>query len=244
MFELNGSLTPYLKISAGVHAALIVGLAMFAGQTKSTLKPKTYRIDFIGATNQILNRDTTPQKKAPPQKKVRQPLGRPKLAPMRDPDAVRLGKPSFAAKSLRPSFISARKPRTPAPVAPVSKPSAKPVTEAPPSQAAAVEAPGAASASVSADMPDFPYPWYLQRLRASLWNRWSLTMPAGSAECGVMFTVMRGGKVVDLRVEITSGDAAFDLQALRAVKAVAPFPPLPPQFEEKFLKVHVHFKSN
>jgi len=250
MLELNGSLKPYLKVSAGAHAALIIALAILAGGTDTSSTTKTYRIDFIGDTGTILNRNLKtggPTKKAAPvKKKVRRPLGRPKLAPMRDPDAVALGKPSFSKSNLKPSFL---KPRTKGKPAPIEKPAAPSPLETPVAAEASSGSgtdtgEGAGSAAVSADMPDFPYPWYLQRLRASLWNHWSLKMPSGSTGCGVVFTVLRGGKVVDLRVEMTSGDSAYDLQALTTVKAVSPFPPLPPQFKEKFLKVHVQFKSN
>lgn len=258
MDETNGSLKPYLTASAGVHAAVVIALALLAGRTVSASN-KVYRIDFIGDTGTILNRNVTTSAggaaaKPAPAPKPPKPLGRPTLAPMRDPDAVSLGKPSFATSKLKPSFLNPRskpEPKTPAAEpAPAAQASAEPAAE-PAAQPGAgsgtgtgeAAGPGSGSAAISADMPDFPYPWYLQRLRATLWNRWSSHMPAGPAECGVVFTVMQDGKVVDLKVETTSGDGAYDLAALTTVKDTAPFPPLPPQFQERFLKVHVQFRS-
>jgi protein TonB len=254
VLEFNGSLKPYLTASAGAHAALVVSLAFFAGGT-TVKRDKVYRIDFIGDTGTILNRSLkTPGGKTAAVKavkKARQPLGRPKFAPMRDPDTVALGKPTFSRSKLKPSFIRPRtkpsrsvpKTRQQVEPAPPARTAAAGTSQTPSAGTGAASGSGGGSASVSADMPDFPYPWYLQRLRATLWNRWSLKMPAGPAECGIVFTVMKDGKVVDLRVEITSGDAAYDLAAMNTVKDTAPFPPLPPQFPDRFLKVHVQFKS-
>ena len=252
MDETNGSLKPFLTASAGAHAAVVIALALAAGRSVSAPN-KVYRIDFIGDTGTILNRNVTTSGAAPapaPAPQAPKPLGRPALAPMRDPDAVSLGRPSFATSKLKPSFLNPRSkpdPKAAAPTAAAAQTSSEPAprpAEGSGSGTGETAGAGSGSAAISADMPDFPYPWYLQRLRATLWHRWSAKMPAGPAECGVVFTVMPDGKVVDLRVETTSGDAVYDLAALTTVKDTAPFPPLPPRFEEKFLKVHVQFKAN
>jgi hypothetical protein len=44
------------------------------------------------------------------------------------------------------------------------------------------------------------------------------------------------------RVEKTSGDAAYDLAALRAVTAAHPLPPLPPEFKGSVIRVHFGFE--
>jgi len=92
-------------------------------------------------------------------------------------------------------------------------------------------------------MPNFPYPWYLTRLRGLLWERWSERMPATQGNCRVVFSILRGGALTDLRVEESSGDGGFDYAALSAVRDAGPFAPLPAAFPEPFLKVHVEFRS-
>jgi TonB family protein len=92
-------------------------------------------------------------------------------------------------------------------------------------------------------MPNFPYPWYISQVRAGLWAKWSARKPAQPEECIVEFSIMPGGQIVDVRDEETSGDAAFDLAAMGAAQDAAPFPPLPRDFKEPFLKIHVTLKS-
>ncbi|MFH1726029.1 MAG: TonB family protein [Elusimicrobiota bacterium] len=262
MPELNGSIKPYLTCSAASHAALILVLGIVL-PNGAAAPEKVYRIDFIGATGGIINRSGTParpkargEKAAPKPVTLKAPLPK-RVAPQKDPDAFNLKARKPLAPLPRPSLLarpapSAEKPEpemiaaAPPPVEPAEAPA--PAEEAEVPSAASGEAAADAGddepgALVSADMPDFPHPWYLTRLRASLWDRWSARMPPGPAECGAVFSIMRSGRVVDLRIEFTSGDRGYDYAALSAVRDSAPFPPLPGGFREKFLKVHVQFRS-
>jgi TonB family protein len=92
-------------------------------------------------------------------------------------------------------------------------------------------------------MPDFPYPWYLAGVRSALWDKWSQRMPDLAGECGVAFDILRDGRAVDVTVESSSGEGGFDYAAMTAVQEAAPFPPLPSGMKERFLKVHVRFRS-
>ena len=53
----------------------------------------------------------------------------------------------------------------------------------------------------------------------------------------------RNGAFTDLRMESSSGEADFDAAAVEAVQAAAPFPALPSDFAEPFLKIHLTLKS-
>lgn len=230
----------YLKKSAAAHVLILAGMVL-TSRGGSAPPQQVYRIDFIGASSAILNRKggeaTAPEK----------PLPAPSFAKpdrQKDPDTFNL-KPSFTPLP-RPSFLDAARPEkkpTPPSIAKLA-PAQAPAPRVPPGSGATAPAAGAGIGSVSADMPDFPYPWYLTSLRQKLWSRWSGRMPAEEAECLVMFSIMRDGSIVDVRVESTSGERAVDTAALSAVRESAPLPPLPPAFRERFLKVHVQFKSN
>jgi protein TonB len=233
-------LAPFLKKSLSVHGVLL-GLALVAANRGAKEPEQVYRIDFIASSPGILNRAAPAEVPAPAA-----PLPPPTYAKperQKDPDAFNLGKPSFLAKLPKPSFLDAARPE-PRPMVP------QPSMRAPGPPAAAA-APGAAAGtgpsdglgSVSADMPDFPYPWYLTLLRQKIWEQWSARMPPGTLECLVQFSILRDGAITDVRVEETSGDAAFDYAALGAVRGAVPLPPLPPAFKERFLKVHIQFKT-
>ncbi|MBI3289544.1 MAG: TonB C-terminal domain-containing protein, partial [Elusimicrobia bacterium] len=87
------------------------------------------------------------------------------------------------------------------------------------------------------------YPWYISQVRQMLWMAWQKRMPASSGEAIVAFAVMRNGSFTDLRVESSSGDSAFDKAALESVQGAAPFPALPSDFQESFLKIHLTLKA-
>jgi TonB family protein len=76
-----------------------------------------------------------------------------------------------------------------------------------------------------------------------LWQAWQKRMPRLDAEGAVGFSILPNGSFTDLSVESSSGDAAFDGAALASVQAAAPFPALPSDFHEKFLKIHLALKS-
>ena len=97
---------------------------------------------------------------------------------------------------------------------------------------------------MSADMPNFPYPWYIAQVRSALWAHWSQRMPHEKGGCTVVFTLLRNGAVTDLRTEDSSGDGSFDLAAMGAVQDAGPYPALPSGFPDPFLKIHVTLKSN
>ena len=240
---MQAELKPYLAYSALAHAALVGALAMLVRGGGATA-PQVYRIDFIGPTQTIVNRDLdatagsrgAAAAVAPPAK------GTPPPPLTRDAFQRR-----EAAKPLpRPSFLapdpSSRKVET------AASAQTRPSTAGPAPSAATGTGPAAApaggeAAAVVSDMPNFPYPWYISQVRTLLWGQWSQRMPPGGGEAMVMFTILRTGTAVDIRVEASSGDSGFDYTALSAVQDSTPFPPLPPGFSEKFLKVHVRFAS-
>lgn len=101
----------------------------------------------------------------------------------------------------------------------------------------------AAVSGVTADFPNFPYPWYVSQVRASLWDEWSSRMPRGGfLSCVLVFRVQRDGNMKKISVEKSSGNKLFDFSAMSAAEQAAPFPPLPADFLEPELVVHVEFR--
>ena len=224
---VDAALKPYLTRSAAAHGGLLLFAALAGLGTSSRPREEVYRIDFIGPTAGILNQEplAEPAKAAAPAPAAAKP------PPQTDPDAFSLRR-RVGRLLPRPSFLGGPE-----------KPSATPA-QAPAPSAKAGQGAEPASAQVSADMPDFPYPWYLSRLRALLWERWSARRGQAAGRCEVSFSVLRDGLLTDLRVASTSGEESFDYAGLSAVQDAAPFPPLPDGFAESFLKVRVEFKAD
>jgi len=65
---------------------------------------------------------------------------------------------------------------------------------------------------------------------------------SGSFQTVVYFRIQKNGQVVDVQIEQSSGVTPLDLSAVRAVKASAPFPPLPREYEEAYLGIHLIFE--
>lgn len=228
---MTGALKPYLARSGGLHAAVLIAAAFYV---PSALKKadKVYMIDFVGG-RPVMQSAGPAIAAAPPADSAP-----PKPSQQADAD-------SFATKLHRkialprPSLLQGWSDRKAPP-----KPSMSAATQPSMGQAAGPAAgmPGDA-AGVATDLPNFPYPWYISQVRQMLWAAWQKRMPAESGEGVVVFSIMRGGAFTDLRMESSSGDAAFDRAALEAVQAAAPFPALPADFGEPFLKIHLTLKS-
>ena len=89
---------------------------------------------------------------------------------------------------------------------------------------------------------NFPYQWYVNSVKKKLDENWNVT--GGFSRriyTQVAFTIARDGSLSGIEIEEKSGDDAFDYQARRAVLGSGPFPPLPRDYRESTLRVHVRF---
>ena len=221
-------LKPYLSYSLGLHIALALAAWRLVSWQASGPKANIYSIDFVGGPAAVI---TSAGPSAPAQPSAA-PAAETRPAPQTQFDEFGRRRRTFVLP--RPSLLRGWQAKKEEAASSESKPAAP----------AAVESPAAgAGAEASADMPNFPYPWYIARVRQLLWEQWQSRMPRQPGECVVVFSLLPNGSVVDLRTESTSGDSAFDLAALGAVQDAAPYPPLPSGFPEPFLKVHVTLRS-
>jgi TonB family protein len=97
-------------------------------------------------------------------------------------------------------------------------------------------------------LSNFPYTYYLQIITDRVSSNWfnSLVDPgvSGNFQTVVYFKISRDGQVSDLKVEESSGITPLDLAAMRAIKASAPFPPLPRDYGEAYLVIHLIFEHS
>ena len=60
--------------------------------------------------------------------------------------------------------------------------------------------------------------------------------------CVIYFQVIKSGRVIEKRVEETSGIPAFDQACLQAVERSTPFPPLPRDFTDEIIGITLPFQ--
>ena len=94
----------------------------------------------------------------------------------------------------------------------------------------------------------FPYTYYLQIIIDRVSGNWftSLVDPGtkGNFQTTVYFRILRDGRISSLKIEESSGLRSLDLSALRAAQSSSPFPPLPKEYEEEYLGIHLIFEHS
>ncbi len=228
---IPADLKPYLRYSAALHAAIAIWLAIVLARSQDR-SSQVYTIDIVGPVASEAQSQSVAQasaSKAEPA--MRAPSGHMEERKSAKDFSRRRRRVSLPAPSLLEGYqnVSARQ----APQAAAPPP-------APQRAAAGAGAPG----SVSFDLSDFPYPWYISQVRMALWSQWSSRMPGGGGSCVVEFSILPDGRITDLRTEESSGDSGFDLTALGAIQDAAPFPPLPTGYKKPFLTIHLTLTSS
>jgi len=108
--------------------------------------------------------------------------------------------------------------------------------------------PGGAGFGPGGGLANFPYTYYLNIITDRVSSNWfsSLVDPgvSGSFQTILYFRIEKSGQIADVKIEQSSGMTPLDLSAVRAVKVSAPFPPLPREYEEAYLGIHLIFEHS
>ena len=154
----------------------------------------------------------------------------------------------------KPAAPKAQEPakKLPPPVAAKPKPDGKSEAPAPPRPVEGAPSPtvenggsGAAAAGTlvqGLDAAYFPFDYYVTQFLNRLSANWYKPAAPPGTSCVVRFAITRSGRITDAEVETPSAHAAFDRAALRAVLSSNPLPPLPFEFNEDKLGVHLKFE--
>jgi TonB family protein len=87
---------------------------------------------------------------------------------------------------------------------------------------------------------DYSY-WFVQSF-TKIERNWSNPVFANrTLQCGIYFQVIRSGRIIKVEIEESSGIDAFDRACERAVKLSQPLPPLPNEFTDEILGIHLEF---
>jgi TonB family protein len=97
--------------------------------------------------------------------------------------------------------------------------------------------------SLTLDVTDFPYAWYLRQVLQKVEERWQTqnrsSEPAQKPR--IYVEIRRDGSVAPPRIEQSSGSSFYDRAALRAITEASPFPPLPADWANPSLRVLFNF---
>jgi TonB family protein len=222
----------------------VVIIAALVGLTLSGIwdRPKVHVVNLVSTIAAVGN----PAGSAPslPARTLK-PAAR-ALAPEPEPHPREAAKPTEAALPSR--AVTARPGERELP--PLSTPSERrgktavePVSR--PSVAALGQATGSISGqgSLTLDVTDFPYAWYLRQVLQKVEERWQTqnrsSEPAQKPR--IYVEIRRDGSIAPPRIEQTSGSTFYDRAALRAITEASPFPPLPADWANPSLRVLFNF---
>ena len=105
---------------------------------------------------------------------------------------------------------------------------------------------GAASGSASGTGPltlnvtDFPYAYYIRQISEKIRAQWNGRAIPGQ-QPAVVFEIRRDGKLSQVAIDKSSGNAYYDQVALRVINDASPFPPLPDDFKKPVLRIGLQF---
>jgi periplasmic protein TonB len=100
---------------------------------------------------------------------------------------------------------------------------------------------GGAGSGSRLDVADFCCPDYLLLMIERIRSNWNARAEA-VGETMVKFTIERDGQIQGVEVEKSSGFAALDINAQRALLVTRTLPPLPAGFPNPTLTVHLNFQ--
>jgi TonB family protein len=99
---------------------------------------------------------------------------------------------------------------------------------------------GSPGSGAALDVADFCCPDYILQMIDRIRSTWD-QYASSPALVVVRFTIERDGTITAPAVEKSSGNQALDFAAQRAVVVAKQLPPLPAQFPNRTLTVHLNF---
>lgn len=244
-------------VSALVHVGLVVLVVVGAAVWRAH-QPRIYVVNLVPAVAAVgapqarpaalpprVEEPVPPAAKTGPAELPQRPPELPARTARRDsiglpdrtlpPRAPSLPRPD---DKERPQVASATPTRVLAPPTPESV--RREPTAPPPPPPGQLSGSAAGAGTVTLNVSDFPFAYYLRRVQEKISDKWE-----GKANPGrqpvVVFEIGRNGQVSGLAVDKTSGNPFYDRVALRAITEASPFPPLPEEFKGSFLRVHLGF---
>lgn len=230
-------------VSIAFHTIIIVIFLMLSSPWSKGRSPEgIYQVNLVSAPT-VPEVKRTSKPKPVVKKKPENPKPKPKPKPklVQPPKTKGLPEPKEVEKKPDPPKVSEPEVVQEAAAEKELPPVAE---EAQSTEEAAIPTPEAPVVSVGVDVPSFKFPFYLKLIQSKIGSEWS-PPSVGRAidlkEVVVSFTLISTGRIQEVEVKKSSGNAYFDQAALRAVYSASPLPPLPKGFTERSLRVHFSF---
>jgi protein TonB len=246
-----------IAISAVVHTIVLTAFVLLSGVLSQWTSSKVYVVNLVPAVASVgaSSRALPPRPSSPPlstrapERVTEEPASKAQLPeaalPQPRPPSRPPALPGLRGKEL-PALASDRTerrqpPPRPEPPASAAEPRPAPLAPIP------LGRPGgspAGTASLTLDVSDFPFTYYLRQIQQKVSEKWVPPRPASEPgrRVVVLFEIGRNGQVRSSKVERSSGNVLYDQSALRAVVEATPFPPLPQEFPAQSLRVHFGFE--
>jgi TonB family protein len=161
-----------------------------------------------------------------------------KVPEMVVPDRAARVKPTRAKPVDKPAERSSS--RQPTSGAEARTGAAKADTGAAPIPFGGLSSSGGGGTGATLDVKNFCCPGYIQTMVQLIRGNWKPNQGADGVAF-VKFVILRDGRLVNVEVEKTSNNPLLDLESRRAVLMTRQLPPLPAQFTEPTLTVHLQF---
>lgn len=100
---------------------------------------------------------------------------------------------------------------------------------------------GSPGSGATTDYANFCCPTYLTQMTDLIKRNWNQNQGA-SGVVQLKFTIHRDGTITDVEVEKPSGNSLLDMESQRAILKTRMLPPLPREFTESTLTVHLNFE--
>ncbi len=231
-------------LSILVHAAFVVAV-LLTGRVRRVPVAIPISLPVRVVSPAALGRPEAPVQAAPVPAPTAAPIPEaPKARPVIEKKAEEKVRPSEKAMPL-PKVSKAKPTPTPRPVP--GKGGAVPAVDLPSAGLPSGTAGGAGTSlsfgtEAAGFDTDFPFSYYVQQLLSLIGANWFRPDAPDGTLCTVTFRIQKNGQVADVKVESTSGISYYDRAAVRAVFAANPLPPLPTDYRNDTLGVHLRFR--
>lgn len=244
----SGRLGSAFLLSAVIHVVVIGGAWYLGSRNPVTPPMRVYAVNIVSPPPQAFGEPSPEPQPAPPEP---EPEVEPETPEVETPEPEP-APPAPPPPPPPPERAAASQP-TPPPAAPPRQapappPPSPPAAERPPQQASTgarpdPTSPGGEDINLQLRGVQCPSPDYCNNIIRQI-NRY-FRSPGGTGEADILFAINRDGSVSNLRLQSSTGGAAFRLAVLEAVEQAGinrAFGPLPAAYRADQLPVSFYFR--